>query len=844
MSVIFLHPLFLFLIAVLPLLWVMARRPVDMGQVFLRGLLLLLVILALAKPVIFDAGTNKHHIFVVDLTDSLSTEQKQEAVEALDSLIGQVKAGDRHTTLVMGGVAGIRDEPGFKDAVYLSSSNRSSLSAALKEAVESIPVGGRGAVSLLTDGRATDQNWADALRAIQDRKIPVHILDLAQAQDDIFISGLTVDGDFREGQTSTLFVEISGSGEGLRVEIYADDQLWATSVEFDNEGTGKIAVNVEPKRQGFVSIEAKLIVPAAVLDKDKSNNNLRDLVAVAPPLRLLYLGERQRQGAEKLQELLGAGFSVSEAKDRPLDRNFPIDSYDLVVIDDRPARALPEAFQAILKKAVRENGLGVFFAGGRSAFGEGGYKGTEIEKMLPVEFRRRDEKKDPSVSLALVIDTSGSMLGQPIELAKHVAKLAIGRLKPHDMVGVVEFYGNKQWAVPLQSAANKVEIDRAISRMQADGSTNLYPAVEEAYYGLKNMKTRFKHLLIIIDGDMGAEYEDITRRMVKDGITVSTVLVGSGLHHQEMFDMASWGRGRFYTVGNRFNLVDVILKREQTTKMPAYYPGQHKVASRTGPGWIGDVEPLADVRGYVETKMKPAGELLLEIGSKKHPLLASWRYGLGRVTSMMTEPLGYGTSSWQKWPEYGVFLGRILSRTASDMDAFAYEIVRKDFDATVTARRTGRDRNIIPVAWMLDEVTSPKALTFRQRSPDLYEANFQIPHERSVRIEAVSRHVDEAVNYEKSSRKYRLASAAYDGVAAERQVSSVNGLDMGRLRLLSGGEALDRDSPVLSPSVSKSDDRSLSVRNIWPYLLLLAILIYLLELFYRRWPGLKFRGNG
>lgn len=844
MSVIFLHPPFLFLIAVLPLLWVMARRPVDMGQVLLRGILLLLVILALAKPVIFDAGTNKHHIFIVDLTDSLSTEQKQEAVEALDSLIGQVKAGDRHTTLVMGGVAGIRDEPGFKDAVYLSPSNRSSLSAALKEAVESIPIGGRGAVSLLTDGRATDQNWADALRAIQDRKIPVHILDLAQAQDDIFISGLTVDGDLREGQTSTVFVEISGSGEGLRVEIYADDQLWAASGEFDNEGTRQIALNVEPKRQGFVSIEAKLIVPAAALDKDKSNNNLNDLVAIAPPLRLLYLGERQRRGAEKLQGLLGAGFAVSEEQDRPLDETFPINTYDLVVIDDRPAKALPEAFQTLLKQAVRENGLGVFFAGGRSAFGEGGYKGSEIEKMLPVEFRQRDEKKDPSVSLAIVIDTSGSMAGRPIELAKHVAKLAVGRLKPHDMVGVVEFYGNRQWAVPLQSAANKIEIDRAISRMQSGGATNLYPAVEEAYYGLKNMNTRFKHLLILIDGDMGGDqYEGIVRRMAKDGITVSTVLAGYSLHHQDMFDVASWGRGRFYTVGNRFSLVDIILKREQTTKLPAYHPGQHKIASRTGPGWIGDIEPLPDVRGYVETKMKPAGELLLEIDGKKHPLLASWRYGLGRVTSLMSEPFGSGTSSWQDWPEYGAFLGRILSRTASDMDVFAYDIARAEFSVTVTARRMGRDRDIVPAAWMLDEVAVPDELTFLQRSPDLYEANLQIPHGQLVRVEAVSRHTDKPINYEKTSRKYRLASAAYDGITPERQVSP-NGLDMGRLRMLSGGEVLDRGNPVLSPSVSKNDDRSLSVKNIWPYLLLLAILVYLLELFYRRWPGLTFRGNG
>ena len=56
------------------------------------------------------------------------------------------------------------------------------------------------------------------------------------------------------------------------------------------------------------------------------------------------------------------------------------------------------------------------------------------------------------VAEVLAIDTSGSMTGMRVTLAKEVSRLAMRRLLPHDKVGIVEFYGTKQWAAPMQSA--------------------------------------------------------------------------------------------------------------------------------------------------------------------------------------------------------------------------------------------------------------------------------------------------------------------------------------------------------------------------------------------------------
>ena len=43
----------------------------------------------------------------------------------------------------------------------------------------------------------------------------------------------------------------------------------------------------------------------------------------------------------------------------------------------------------------------------------------------------------------MILDTSGSMAGSRIELAKHIARIAVRRMQPHDRIGIVEFYGKQ-----------------------------------------------------------------------------------------------------------------------------------------------------------------------------------------------------------------------------------------------------------------------------------------------------------------------------------------------------------------------------------------------------------------
>jgi Mg-chelatase subunit ChlD len=220
------------------------------------------------------------------------------------------------------------------------------------------------------------------------------------------------------------------------------------------------------------------------------------------------------------------------------------------MLDDLPAARLPAPAQRSLLQAVRQDGLGLFYTGGQKAFATGGYDRTPLGDALPVSLRQDEKLEQPSVALAIVIDTSGSMKGQKIELAKQVARFAVGKLTPLDSVGVVEFYGAKQWAVPMQPARDTPEVERAIGRMEANGSSVLFPAIQEAYYALKGTNARYRHILVITDAGVEEQrYQQLLTHIADDRITVSTALVGADPEGEEKMALwARWGRGRYYAI--------------------------------------------------------------------------------------------------------------------------------------------------------------------------------------------------------------------------------------------------------------------------------------------------------
>jgi hypothetical protein len=347
--------------------------------------------------------------------------------------------------------------------------------------------------------------------------------------------------------------------------------------------------------------------------------------------------------------------------------------------------------------------------------------------------------------------------------------------------------------------------------MTAGGGTIIMPAIEEAYYGLQNVRTRYKHVLVLTDGGVEAgAFEPLLRKMARKGMNVSTVLIGGGAHSDFLVSLSRWGKGRFYSVPDRFNLPEVILKLPSTTRLPAYRSGEHALEVRGGPGWLGPVEEVPALRGYVQLRARPRAETLLETAAGNHPVLATWRYGLGRVTAFATEPTGPGSESWADWEGYGPMLARVLARTARDArEPYRYRLVRRGAALRLEARRR---RPAPPPTARAGETP----FDFRLRAPDLFVASLPWPPERDARVI--------------TGGGTRLASDAFGDVAPETMVELP--LDLPALAAATGGRVLRAGArPVAGGGTAP-----VSLTRLRPALLLAALLLFLTELLYRRWP--------
>ncbi|MFN0058587.1 MAG: VWA domain-containing protein [Planctomycetota bacterium] len=821
--IVFLLPSALALLVLLPLLRWFPRRARDVRHLLLRALLLALGIIALSQPVVLRDDTTVYSIWVIDLSESASVEARVAAERFVATEVPRLAPRAR-TGCVLIGAAAASTLSAFDRVVRLDESGETSpLSRALHAALRLIPEHAPGSITLLSDGQATERDWGRALIALEERGLPLHTIPLTARRDTLAITNVEWSEPLRIGATARLAVTVRGGPANITVALVGPNGLLATSPQVEASGVTHVPLEFEPTAAGFlpVTLEIRLGDNAAPNSISRSTT-----LAICDPLRALYVTTRVRGGGPQLATIVGRGITIEACAPSALATRLasPIE-FELLILDDCSADELAPAVQQEIVGAVRDHGLGLFFAGGAASFGPGGYHETPIEEIVPVEFVQKEEKKDPSTALALIIDTSGSMGGNRIRLAKEVARLAIRRLLPHDKIGIVEFYGHKRWAAPLQSAANAIEIQRALNRLDAGGGTILLPAIEEAYYGLRNVETRYKHVLVLTDaGVENGAYEDLFRRMVQDGICVSTVLVGPGRHSEFLVQLADWGNGRFYTAADRFQLPEVILKQPSTSRLPAYRSDETAVRARGGSAWWADFETtgIPPLAGYVETRTRAGATTILETEREAAPIIASWCYGLGRVTAITTELTGPGTEPWREWSSYAPLVARLIERTANDAsEPFRYEWTRDARELRLTARRNW-PHEFEPHGDVIDEFgRATEPLVFHTRADGAFTAAMSAIPATDVRWQLDARR--------------RLVAPGAESRAHELAVDASRTLDLARAAAATGGYAAASLTTVdTAQMVTKGGGDRVQFFDLRPLVIALALLMYGFDLAYRR----------
>ena len=306
-------------------------------------------------------------------------------------------------------------------------------------------------------------------------------------------------------------------------------------------------------------------------------------------------------------------------------------SSDLLILQDGINKYMEDRQLTAIRDCVN-NGAGLLMFPGKGVFNDALMKNEILKDLLPVNVYQQNQDSMPTMAVVFVFDTSKSMADNRVQIAKEVVRKSVATMSSRDKVGIVEFYGNRRWAIPIQPVSNEFEINRAISRLTASGSTTIYPAILEAYYGLLNEQAVSRHIVIISDGKLeDKNLLPVIDKLSKEKITVSSICVEEMAYVSRMYKLSSHGNGIFYFSKDRFNIPELnfryslldagISDRRYDERVFMSMP--HSIFSEIS------CDRLKMSYNYYYTEAKPLAQVLLS--DAKCPVLSISNYGAGKV---------------------------------------------------------------------------------------------------------------------------------------------------------------------------------------------------------------------
>lgn len=148
--------------------------------------------------------------------------------------------------------------------------------------------------------------------------------------------------------------------------------------------------------------------------------------------------------------------------------------------------------------------------------------------------------------LIVLLDTSGSMGGEPLDQAKRVVGTLIRGLEPCDRIELIEFSMRPRrfHPGPLEATPrHKAEALAWLQALSAAGGTEMHSGIVEALTPLRPEAQR--QVLLVTDGLIGAEERIVAEVLERlpQGSRVHTLGIGSGVNRSLTGPVARAGRG-------------------------------------------------------------------------------------------------------------------------------------------------------------------------------------------------------------------------------------------------------------------------------------------------------------
>jgi uncharacterized membrane protein len=644
------------------LLWRTAKLP---GPAFpLRVVLAVVLVLALARPELTWKSAGSDLLVVVDRSRSMPPRSEAQAEELIRLLAAQRKTGDRLGVIAFGRTArtemplsGSANFSGFTAQLDAEASN---LSAALDAAGELVPVERSARVLVLSDGRATGLDARAAARRLAAR-------------------GIAVDYRWIGREDSGLDVAVTSLAAPAQVSAKEPFQLTATL-----HSTAATRVTVTLARQGKAILRGERDIVAgrstltfgdlvdapglyayqlqveAPNDGVVENDVGRAVVRVEGPPRVLLLTDHAQGTLAQTLKAAGIETTVRPPLALTLDA---LDDVGAVVLEDIEASRLSETGLHVLSQYVREAGGGLFMTGGKHSFGEGGYRKSPVEDVLPVSLEVREEQRRVAVAMSVIMDCSCSMGARipdgrsKMELAAEGVVGALELLNPRDEASVHMIDTGDHEIFGLSPVADGLPLGKVARGFSGGGGIYIGVGLRVAKAEILRSDKPTRHVLLFADAadsEAPEDYKDTLKALKDAKVTVSVIGMGKPTDSDAnlLKEIAELGEGRIYFA-------------EDVTSLPRIFSQETIAVARSS--FVDQPTPLtlgpdlallgrmpsgapAPCGGYNLTYLKPQASVGLRTqDDNTAPALSFWPRGAGKSAALTLEVDGAYTGEQKGW---------------------------------------------------------------------------------------------------------------------------------------------------------------------------------------------------
>jgi Mg-chelatase subunit ChlD/uncharacterized membrane protein len=905
------RPEYLVLLVLLPILWIWSFRSLaGLGRI--RRLVILgltssvvaLIICALAEIQWQRINDRVTVIYLLDQSESIPTVQRQAMLRYVTTEVERHRDSqrrDRAGVIVFGRDPAIEIPPfdasipnlGKLESLFEVRTDATNLAAALKMAQAMFAEDTAKRVVLVTDGNENVGDVKSVANALASSGVGIDVVPIQLSKGaEVAVERVALPTDARQGQPTEVRAVVSNYGKPteanptgeakgvLRISRSHDGEESVLSEEDVTLTPGKNVFKIDTKldKTGAYNYRAEFVPADGSSDFMKQNNIATGFTQVRGKGRVLLIENAEHPGdfnflVERLQSM------NLEVKKAPSSSAFTslaeLQGFDTVVMANVPRAGIGAGGEDLvgftdeqvmmLVRNVEQMGCGLVMLGGEQSFGCGGWAGTELEKIMPVDFQIKNAKVKPNGALVLLMHASEMAQGNHWQ--KVVGRKAVQMLGPNDYCGVLhwdDFTGADNWLWKGGLSAignNQNKMLAAVDRMTPGDMPQFDPAMQKAYNAFQSVagKAAVKHMIIISDGDPAPPSNALIAKFAnsKPKITISTVAIGT--HgppgSTPLQSIANATGGKYYVVNNAAALPTIYIQEVSKVTKPLIYehpePGfqpqityPHEMLQG-----IDDVPPLT---GFVLTTKKehPLVEVAIRSpvpdgGGENGTILASWQYKAGRTVVFTSDAGKRWAKAWPSWPNYDKFFSQIVRWSMRPVNVQGKFTVATDI-------KDGRVRVVVTALDQNDEFLNFLNMSGTATSPDPKKPAIEI----GMRQEAPGRYVGEFAADEAGSYFIAVSpgkdyggpllagvSVPYSSEFRERETNMALLEMLANIKPQGGekGQVINADITSTNPEELTLVDtfranlaKAISSQDAWPLAALLAACLFLINIAVRR----------